>query len=484
MDDNKDIEKVSRSVFEDFKMEVPDHAWDRLDADLNKSQAVVYKQKANRFRLLSIALLFIMFSFVTCQYLIPTSTTKDIASVINVEDKITNKASLNPKVSQNNSTQDITEKNLVTTENINESAKSEHIISHSSMDTKRNEELTMKVTLIEELKHTELNKGEKQNSRTTFRKIPKVKSESIVLTYPTKTIANELDMVGADDGMISTTEQSISEEGILGNELVVLADTNKFEPVNIVKIDSAISAESISKSKLSIELFYSPSNSWCNLTDNTNDNFDDVAMYNNREDSKFSYSSGVNLKYDLNPNWSLISGVAYTNVAKSMTIQTMFAEANANNEMHFQYPTSNGVIEIPVNDSYPNLHPGDSINSRVVCNQNIKFINVPLMIRLQMTKKKFTWYANAGFSANFIIQEKAKINMDNSEMTILNHINGLKKMNFGFLLGAGVQRNLSDNFGIFIEPVFKGSFTSITRNMAVNSYPYSMGVNLGVSLHF
>ena len=40
----------------------------------------------------------------------------------------------------------------------------------------------------------------------------------------------------------------------------------------------------------------------------------------------------------------------------------MYAEANADNQMHFQYSTSNGVIEMPYDDAHPNLHPGDSIN--------------------------------------------------------------------------------------------------------------------------
>ena len=82
MGDKKDIEKVSRAVFDNFKMDAPDDAWGKLDADLDKRQAVVYKQRANRFKLLSIALLFIIFSFVTWQYLVPTSTTEDRKSVV------------------------------------------------------------------------------------------------------------------------------------------------------------------------------------------------------------------------------------------------------------------------------------------------------------------------------------------------------------------------------------------------------------------
>ena len=207
-------------------------------------------------------------------------------------------------------------------------------------------------------------------------------------------------------------------------------------------------------------------------------------MYNNRENSKSSFSTGINLKYDLSSKWSLITGANYSPITKSATVETMYAEANDANEIHFLLPTSNGVIEMPLDDNHPNLLPGDSLNAKLVCNQTIKFINVPLMVRFQLTKKKFIYYFNGGFSMNFIVQEKMKINMSNSEMTIINHINGLKKMNYGVLIGAGVQYNLYNDFGVYIEPMFRGSLTSITHNTNVNSYPFTLGLNLGFSLHF
>ena len=95
MEDKKDIEKVSRIVFDNFKMDAPDNAWDKLDADLDKKQAVVYKQRANRFRLLSIILLLIIFSFTTWHYLIPASTTKSLTNVITENNVINNSASSN-----------------------------------------------------------------------------------------------------------------------------------------------------------------------------------------------------------------------------------------------------------------------------------------------------------------------------------------------------------------------------------------------------
>ena len=124
MDDNKDIEKVSRTVFDKFRIETPDDAWDKLGADLDKKQAVVYKQRANRFKLLSIALLLIIFSFVTWQYLIPTLTTNNLAGAIAVKKVISNKASSNHIVTEKISTSNLPAENLITSEKINESTSS------------------------------------------------------------------------------------------------------------------------------------------------------------------------------------------------------------------------------------------------------------------------------------------------------------------------------------------------------------------------
>ena len=319
-----------------------------------------------------------------------------------------------------------------------------------------------------------------------------MKKESFVLS---KSYAGSTITVGRQKGQVflpapfvyiksNKTDQNILTTNVPDSGLPTLSDTGKSEPSYFVINDSLSKNDLHSLSRLSLVFFYSPNKSWCNLKDNSADNFDDVAMYNNRENSKFSYTTGLMLKYDLNSKWSLLSGMTYSTITKLITIQTMYAEANADNEMHFQYHTSNGVIEMPSDVTHPNLHPGDSINVKAICNQSIKFINVPLMVRFQMTKNKFTWYANGGVSANFTVQEKAKIIMNNSETTIINHVNGLKKMYYGFLLGAGVQYNIYDDFGIFIEPIFRGSFTSITQNTNVSSYPFSVGLNLGVSFHF
>ncbi|MEO8085611.1 MAG: outer membrane beta-barrel protein [Bacteroidota bacterium] len=486
MDDNKDIEKVSRTVFDNLKMTAPDNAWEKLDADLNKKQAVVYKQRANRFKLLSIALLFIIFSFVTWQYLVPSSTSTKLAKVSPEVNAISNESFSNTIETGNISTSNLPDADLKVSKNKKESIANREKYRNQKLNKSQNPQSAIEVKPIEKRGIKKMIRSEKQDFADASLNLPTGRNE--ISTKPNSTNKNsslsEFENVTFDSTKTIVTQQNILTTNIPDSGLPTIEDSNKSEPPYFVSKDSLLKNDLVSKSRLSLAVFYSPNQSWCNLKDNTNDHFDDVAMYNNMESSKFSFTTGLNLKYDLSNKWSLLTGAAYSTIAKSITIQTMYAEANADNEMHFQYPTSNGIIEMPFDDTHPNLHPGDSVNVKAVCNQSLKFINVPLMLRFQLSKKKITGYLNAGLSANFIIQEKAKINMNNSETTIINHVNGLKKMNYGFLFGAGVQYNIYDDLGVFIEPMLRGSFTSITQNTNVNSYPYSIGLNLGISLHF
>src|SRR5438874_8685142 len=68
MEENEDIENIdelSRSAIEPYEMKPPDGAWNSLDAELTKKQAIIYKKRADRFKLLSLTLALLLLSFIT-----------------------------------------------------------------------------------------------------------------------------------------------------------------------------------------------------------------------------------------------------------------------------------------------------------------------------------------------------------------------------------------------------------------------------------
>ncbi|MGI8893461.1 MAG: hypothetical protein ACR2GN_08370, partial [Bacteroidia bacterium] len=91
---------------------------------------------------------------------------------------------------------------------------------------------------------------------------------------------------------------------------------------------------------------------------------------------------------------------------------------------------------------------------------------------------------NGGLSVNFLVQDQVRISTTGSDETVKNKTQGLKKMSYGFVIGAGIEYKLFNNLNLVFEPVYKGTFTSITEDAAVKNYPFSVGINLGASINF
>ena len=479
MEENKDIEKVSRAVFESLKMDAPDSAWDKLDADLDKKQAVVYKQKANRFKLLSISLALFLFSFMTCHYIAPTSTNKNLTNGPNLLNSTNDNALPDFDHPPTNPKSNYQSENLDASLNKNETTSSNHNKSNHKIIYSETLQLTTSFKTSKK-PNKKLMPDEKQNTIAGNINITSVSNENI-----TESNSSTLIVKATNDSVISnSTAQDVLATTITNNVILAFADTNKSVSLQFALNDSLLKKGRINKkSRFSIAAFYSPNYSMSHLKDNTDDNFDDRAMYRNREKSQFSFTTGLSVHYNLTNKWSISSGISYSKMKYSITLPVMYAKYDANNELHFEYPTSNGIILMP-NEGHGILNEGDSIKMTSHCIQSFQSLTMPLLVRYNIAKNKFNFYATAGFSANFILQEKAKVSIDNSEIIVVNHINSLNKMNIGYLIGAGIEYKMRNNLGIFIEPMFRGTLTSITRNMTVNTYPSSFGSNIGFSMHF
>jgi opacity protein-like surface antigen len=258
---------------------------------------------------------------------------------------------------------------------------------------------------------------------------------------------------------------------------------NQTEYYNVGNIGGQNNSVINNQSRFSISAFYSPNSTKNHLTANSANGSDEVTEYKNREKPVYTFSTGLSLRYDLNNKWSISSGCNYSTLAYSMFFSTIYVKYGSDNELHYQYPTSCGTIEMPNNYSQI-LHLGDSLNVNMNCSQVLRFISIPLVARYDFIHSRLSVYADAGLSLNFMIQEQVKLNYSSTEKIINNNIDGLKNVNYGYLFGAGLQYNFDNKFGIFMEPSFKGSINSLTKNSDVNCYPYSFGLMTGVTFHF
>ena len=280
--------------------------------------------------------------------------------------------------------------------------------------------------------------------------------------------------------MDSSVKQPVSKSKPAEPSLVK-NDTSKSDTTK----DSILAKGRSNQSRLSIAVAYSPNYlSGFHLVDNPSGHAYGYDADDSRSKTRYSYTAGVAVRYDLASRLGISMGCTYSTIAYSMTLPTIYVGYGANWQLHYQYPTPCGNIEIP-NTTNTILHYGDSLKTSTACTQVVRFINVPLTLRFQIARNRVKLYANAGVSVNFMLQEKANMTIGGgTQSTIINNIDGLQKTNYGYLLGAGLEYDFYRRVNLFIEPSFRGSISSLTQNTAYYCYPYTFGVNTGLSYHF
>ncbi|MFN0188662.1 MAG: outer membrane beta-barrel protein [Bacteroidia bacterium] len=476
MDDNKDIEKVSKAVFNDHLMEPPASAWSKLEGELNKKQAVSLQHKANKFKWLSVVLSFLLCCFATCHFITPSKTIyqNSINQVTSAKSNIPSEAAQKLEITATNPpTLTSTTNSTIKTES------TEPIRNIASNDRKLSVPNSHPTTAIKSTDQQIHGSGFSATNHSIALDNIIIDTNKIVSNPSTTIISTSIDPLVTDESPttpdLHLTENSIPTIEQPKDSLVI--DTISY-PGNIT------ATQHTDFSKYSLSLYFAQGVSQDYLKDKTNNQFNEVKMYKDREKSEYSFIAGINFQYAINKNWSVGGGLSYSSLVKSMHVPFMYAEANEENQYHFMYPTSSGIIELPNDGGHLQAQEGDTLFENSNCKQVIRFINLPIQIRYQITKNKFTWYANSGITANFVIQERAKIAMQTSEITVNNNVKGLKKINYGYQLGIGVSYSLKKSLDIYLEPTLRGSLNSITKNMAVNSYPHFIGLSTGLTLKF
>ncbi len=459
MEENNNLEKRAKSAFDKFQMNPPLRSWDRLSSELDRHQEVVIKHKTDRTRIIMIAAMIFLTSMLSWKFLNTpahiVSTDKVIESSANTYKSESGKP-IDVKSKTKNHTQQVlnTLPGIETFASVTDNQK----LNHSPDNYKVQHP---DVTSPDE--HTDLS-----NSNT-----------SLFNSSGSTGMTNDL-----NPPIIVADKDHLAISGMSGITAYITESVDVPLTLNHQVSDYQLQPQPDVSSPFSIAAYFSPNYTWQTLKDNTDNNIDDVSMYNDREKAMFSFTAGINVLYSINKSWTIITGVSYTRIARSMLIPVIYANMNSANQMYFEYSTSNGVIEVPLDDSHNSLHPGDSILTESKAHQYLKTVNIPLLIRYSIKKSKSVFYAEGGITTNFLLQTKAKMRIDDYEPTVINNNNGLRKTSFGYLAGIGAEHQFKHNVNFFFGPVLRGSFTSITKNSAVNTYPYSIGINIGMIKHF
>lgn len=245
--------------------------------------------------------------------------------------------------------------------------------------------------------------------------------------------------------------------------------------------------------------------------------------------SGYSWTGGVRVGYDLSKRFSISSGASYSSYSNSESFSSIYVTSDSaykerheddhehgfEHEHHHEggggwgggghgqgggqggdgggpgqggchYVLHTSCGDLDLSDLPPgatgNEESGDTMKVSTEVTSSVEFINVPLKVRYNFRMRKLVYFIEAGASMSFIRNSAAQISIGSYSEN--NAVSGLTNFNYSALLNLGVEYRFYRGIGIFLEPHVRYSLTPINDSGAEKSYPYFIGGNVGLSIHF
>ena len=363
------------------------------------------------------------------------------------------------------------------------------------------------------------NKAENTSKIISENEVIESKGQTETINQPLLTIENTNHESESDSTQVKDKE---AENKIIpGIELAKPSTTNA-DYIQENKTDSSTTFLKKLISHISIGIYYSPDYVKNRLK--VNDSYTGTASQNlndyDNQKSDFSYSTGLNIRFDIGKNWSFGSGFSYStfaqtavyntiNVVSDSAYQKVFAHQRppgggngnrpkpghngqnphrppGNGNHHYVVQTPCGAIDlynVPPQHNGRNHRDGDTINIKTETLESLQFINIPLTLRYQFGQHKISYFVETGAAISFVKGDKVKITIDDS-YTENNERDGLRNLNYSLLFSAGAKYNFYKGLSITLKPSFRYSITPVNQVNPLSSYPYYIGAELGFSIHF
>ncbi|WP_282013801.1 hypothetical protein [Marinifilum flexuosum] len=211
-----------------------------------------------------------------------------------------------------------------------------------------------------------------------------------------------------------------------------------------------------------------------------------------------SFGGGVKVNYALGEKLALQTGFMYNRVGQDMGGSSMsmaFADPigeGETNDINRQERTflpshtsagniryTGGNIEDKTNAEYMVASTYSSSDDLM---QSFETIEVPILLRYNLTQKRLGVYFSGGIGANWIV-ENGVYRTSGSRQKI-GEIENLRTTNFSSLFGLGFEYQLSPKVRIGLEPSFKYYLNSINKSGRFDYKPYSIGLHTGIRYNF
>ncbi|WP_034920239.1 hypothetical protein [Gillisia sp. CAL575] len=218
----------------------------------------------------------------------------------------------------------------------------------------------------------------------------------------------------------------------------------------------------------------------------------DSQFKNNASSGEISISYGINLAYQISEKIKIRSGISKVDLSYNTNNIAFTAAVNPTALSSINYSDGNVPnfrIENRTVRQFSNLTASAEFNRASLAsptagylNQKLGFIEVPLEIEYVIIDKKIGLNIIGGGSTLFLNNNMISLNSSDFS-TNLGEANNLNNISFTTNLGVGLDYNISPQFQLNFEPIFKYQLNTFTKTTgSVN--PYYFGVYSGFSFKF
>lgn len=457
--DLHNLDDLFRSVIEPHEEDPAPEIWQGLDAMLDKQEMDQLRKKFSTYKKIAAVIIFMLLSH----------TLYDLAILhdklgINADAAHFNNDTVG-NAERNNTAKQVTG-NRTAAKNIfpvGEGGKVKNDLAHLKLPVEKSIKLSGKMQPVNyDVMHDEHNKITSDgllkllnDSITNLSALAKIDSN--------KTIGpNEKDSLNIAD--ITNSQTGIKKENIVNK---------KFAPY--LTLAPLVSTE--------MAMYNLENNIEQNTSNNQSEDFRNEIEH--RENQEVSIAAGVMITYQFKPDMGVQAGLMYSKSAISIDPHNIYASKQPNGGLAYKYDASSGYAYLNPSFGSP-VNIGDSIATSDA-QHNLEYLSIPLMLKYKLNLKKFYFSPSIGLSANILLASKIQTEIkdaSNTEKVNITKLQGLKRVYAGYMVNTELGYNLTNQWAVSIQPYFRYAITPINNTNIVKTYPYSIGLGIGISYRF
>jgi hypothetical protein len=247
-----------------------------------------------------------------------------------------------------------------------------------------------------------------------------------------------------------------------------------FPPDNINSTEAMTNKTRLGlKKRLSFELFFTPGYTYRTVSNNQIHYSSEYnkAYFDKRDKGAFTFAAGMLVDVKASDKISLTTGLTYSQYSQGFSTESY----------HLNYTDSqNAWLYTSTGNLYFKIVSSDSISQNDILRSSVRFsyINIPITFKYRFTRN---YFVNAGVSLNLLVKQSLNLQAENFDGQFeATPINDVERINFILNLGIGREFTLRNKLSLIINPGINLYLTSINNDATVKSYPFTLGLQVGL----